>query len=142
MSDALGIHLPRDLKLSKLGFEYMDNPSLYYSIVGALQYVTITRSKIGYNVNKICQFMAQLILEHWKVVKHLLCYLKGTLSYDLQMWFASPIQNQYFITAFWDADWAFDIDVRRFTFGACIFFSHNSCILVVQETNFGCSFKC
>ena len=45
MSIAKGMttHLPSGLKLSKLGSEYMDNPSLYYSIVGALQYVTITR---------------------------------------------------------------------------------------------------
>lgn len=66
MSDAKGIStpLPGGLKLSRLGSEYMDDPSLYRSIVGALQYITITRPEIGYIVNKVCQFMGQPLLEH------------------------------------------------------------------------------
>jgi len=45
MSTAKGITtpLPNGLKLSKLGSEYMDNPSLYCYIVAALQYVIIMR---------------------------------------------------------------------------------------------------
>ena len=72
MTDAKGISTPLQggLKLSKLGSEDMDDPLLYRSIVGALQYVTITRSELNYNVNKVCQFMAQPLLEHLKIVTH------------------------------------------------------------------------
>lgn len=34
------------------------NPSLYKSIVGALQYITITRPNFPFAINKVCQFMA------------------------------------------------------------------------------------
>ena len=34
-----------------------DDPTLYRSTVGALQYVTVTRPKISYSVSKGCQFM-------------------------------------------------------------------------------------
>lgn len=38
----------------------LPNPALYISTVGALQYVTITRPKISYVINRVCQFMYSL----------------------------------------------------------------------------------
>lgn len=43
-----------DMKLSKLGANYVDDPTTYHSIVGALQYATITRLEINFAVNKAC----------------------------------------------------------------------------------------
>lgn len=37
---------------------------MYRSVVGALQYATLTHPKISYNVNKACQFMRSHKLEH------------------------------------------------------------------------------
>jgi len=87
MSTTKGISTPLQsgLKLSKYGFAYMEDPTLYRSIIGALQYVTITRLEICYSVNKFCQFMSQPLLDNWKVVKHILRYLKGTISYGLHL---------------------------------------------------------
>lgn len=65
-------------KLAKYGANYMDTPTLYKSVVGALQYATITSS-----VSKVCQFLAQPLEEHWKAVKRILRYLQGTASYGL-----------------------------------------------------------
>ena len=45
------------LKLTSYGSTSVDNPHLYRSVVGALQYVTITRPELSYSVNKVCQFM-------------------------------------------------------------------------------------
>lgn len=45
------------LKLSTCGDIDTDNPTLHRSIVGGLQYVTVTRPDIAYSVNKACQFM-------------------------------------------------------------------------------------
>lgn len=47
----------------------MTDPSLYTSIVGALQNATITRPEIAYSVNEVCQFMAQLLDSHGKLLK-------------------------------------------------------------------------
>ena len=41
-------------KFSKDGTDFFEDPSLYRSILGALQYFTITRSKIPYCMNKVC----------------------------------------------------------------------------------------
>lgn len=35
----------------------MAEPSLYRSVVGALQYVTITRPELAYAINRVCQYM-------------------------------------------------------------------------------------
>jgi len=126
MTEAKGISTPLQggLKLSKYGSDYFDDPALYRSIVGALQYITITRPEIGFSVNKVCQFMSQPLSDHWKAVKRILRYLKGTLSYGLHLQ-PAPSSTQYTLTAFCDADWASDIDDRRSTSGACIYFGKN-----------------
>ena len=45
--------------LSKFDGELMEDVTMYRSIVGALQYVTMTRPDIAFVVNKACQFMQQ-----------------------------------------------------------------------------------
>jgi len=50
--------------LSKHHGEAITNEKQYRSIVGALQYVTITRPDIAYSVNKVCQFMQAPLDEH------------------------------------------------------------------------------
>lgn len=44
-------------KLSAFGSDDVADPQLYRSIVGALQYVTVTRPELSYSVNQVCQFM-------------------------------------------------------------------------------------
>jgi histone deacetylase 1/2 len=44
-------------KLSKVDFNPVEDPTLLRSIVGALQYTTLTRPEISYSVNKVCQFL-------------------------------------------------------------------------------------
>lgn len=53
-------HTPMQItcKLSKHGFDIFNDTHLYKYIVGALKYVTHTRSGIAFNVNKVYQFMA------------------------------------------------------------------------------------
>ena len=109
------------LKLSAHGSAKFDDPSLYRSVVGALQYVTITRLDLSYAVNKVCQFMHTPLVEHWKVVKRILHYLSGTSNRgllfrpckDLRLW------------AFSDSDWGSDTNDRKSTSGYCIFLGPN-----------------
>ena len=71
--------------LSHLDGEPLLDATLYRSMVGALQYLTLTRPDISFAVNKACQFMATPTTTHWLAVKQILQYLKGTLSYGIQM---------------------------------------------------------
>ncbi|XP_025702874.1 uncharacterized mitochondrial protein AtMg00810-like [Arachis hypogaea] len=52
--------------------------SLYRSIIGSLQYLTITRPDLAYCINCVCQFMQNPLELHWKVVKRILHYISGT----------------------------------------------------------------
>lgn len=57
-----------------------DDVSLYRSIVGALQYLMMTRPDLSFAVNKVCQFLQQPTDEHWTAVKRILCHLKYTID--------------------------------------------------------------
>lgn len=60
------------------GFALTD-PIEYCTIVGSLQYLSLTRPNIAFTVNKLSQFMHCLITVHWTTVKHLLHFLCGLL---------------------------------------------------------------
>ena len=71
--------------LSLYDGEPLSDPSLYRSIVEALQYYTITRPDISFSINKVCQFMHSSTTTHWQVVKRILCYLKSTISHGISL---------------------------------------------------------
>lgn len=58
---------------------------------------------------------------HWKVVKRILRYLKGTLHHGLHLR-KSPTLD---LVAFCDVDWASDPDDQRSTLGFCVYFGSN-----------------
>lgn len=63
--------------------------TLYRSLVGALQYLTITRPDLSYAVNQVSQFLHAPMVDHFNAVKRILRYVKGTLSYGLSFSHAS-----------------------------------------------------
>uniref|UniRef100_A0A8R7RFB8 Reverse transcriptase Ty1/copia-type domain-containing protein n=1 Tax=Triticum urartu TaxID=4572 RepID=A0A8R7RFB8_TRIUA len=73
-------------KLSKENGEILGahDSTNYRSVVGALQYLTLTRPDISFSVNKVCQFLHSPTLEHWTAVKRILRYLRGTMSTGLK----------------------------------------------------------
>ena len=97
-------------KLSKYLGDPVFDPSLYRSIVGALQYVTLTRLDISFVVNQVCQFMHAPTVTHWIAIKRIMHYLKGTLDHGLH-YKSRPIT----LIAFSDADYVKDLDDRRYT---------------------------
>jgi histone deacetylase 1/2 len=90
-----------------------DDSTNYKSIVGALQYITLTRPDIAFSVNKICQFLHAPTIVHWTAVKCILQYLRGTISLGLR--FSKSSSTMF--SAFSDADWAGCPDDRRSTGG-------------------------
>jgi histone deacetylase 1/2 len=93
----------------------------YRSVVGALQYLTLTRPDISYSVNKVCQFLHAPTTVHWAAVKRILRYIKQCTSLGIKLLKSSST----LISAFSDADWAGSGDDRRSTGGFAIFFGSN-----------------
>jgi len=66
MAEAQPISSPvaSSCKLTKTYSDLFSDPTLYRSVVGVLQYLTITRPEISYSANKVCQFMANPLDSH------------------------------------------------------------------------------
>ena len=111
-------------KLSKFGSNHVSDPTFFRSIVGGLQYATITIPEISYSVNKVCQFLSAPLEDHWKAVKRILRYLQCTIEHGLLIK-PAPLHAPLSLTGFCDADWASDPDDRRSTSGACIYLGPN-----------------
>ncbi|XP_022883668.1 uncharacterized protein LOC111400486 [Olea europaea var. sylvestris] len=69
-------HLPAEGHL-------FSNPTLYRSLVSALQYLTSTRPDIAHTINSVSQFLYATTIDHFLSVKRILRYIKGTLHFGL-----------------------------------------------------------
>ncbi|KAK1642839.1 hypothetical protein QYE76_060644 [Lolium multiflorum] len=98
-----------------------DDSSKYRSIVGALQYLTLTRPDISYAVNKVCQYLHAPTTVHWTAAKRILRYVKHTLTVGLTF----SKSSSTLVSAFSDADWAGSVDDRRSTGGFAVFVGPN-----------------
>ncbi|KAK1647157.1 hypothetical protein QYE76_064962 [Lolium multiflorum] len=93
----------------------------YRSVVGGLQYLTLTRPDISYAVNRVCQYLHAPRDPHWTAVKRILRYVRHTASFGLRLCSSSS----GLLSAFSDADWAGNPDDRRSTGGYAVFFGPN-----------------
>lgn len=74
--------VPAGKKLSVHTEEPHPDLHTYRSIVGELQYLTITRPDLSYVVNQVCQFMHAPTTIHWTAVKRILRYVKLHMIID------------------------------------------------------------
>jgi histone deacetylase 1/2 len=98
-----------------------EDATKYRSVVGALQYLTLTRPDLAFAVNKVCQFLHAPTTSHWTTVKRILRYVRDTSGLGIKIT-KSP---STLLSAFSDADWAGSIDDRRSTGGFAVFFGPN-----------------
>jgi histone deacetylase 1/2 len=91
------------------------------SVVGALQYLTLTRPDIAFSLNKVCQFLQTPTEVHWTAVKCILRYLKHTSSLGLHIQKSSSL----LLSGFADTDWAGCPDDRRSIGGHVVFLGGN-----------------
>jgi hypothetical protein len=73
----------------------------YRSIVGALQYLTLTRPEICFAVIKVCQYLCAPTECHWAAVKRILRYVKSSTKLGLKI----NKTNSLLVSASSDADW-------------------------------------
>jgi histone deacetylase 1/2 len=125
MLQAKGVSTPMVTteKLSRFDGEILSpaDATRYMSVVGAFQYLTLTRPDISFSVNKVCQFLATPTEVHWTAVKRILRYLKQTHSFGLLLQKSSSL----LLSGFADADWAGCPDDRRSTGGHAVFLGSN-----------------
>lgn len=93
----------------------------YRSVVGALQYLTLTRPDISFAVNKVCQFLHAPTTIHWAAVKRILRYVKHSSKLGIKI----CKSNSLLVSAYSDADWAGCLDDRRSTGGFAVFLGSN-----------------
>lgn len=121
MTDCRPCASPSSLKPSlNLPDVPFSNPKFYRTLVGYLQYLTLTRPEISFSVNAVCQHMHHPLTSHFTAVKHILRYLRGTINQGLLF---TKGALQFF--AFSDADWAEDSVDRRSAGGYCVYFGSN-----------------
>nr|XP_016448130.1 PREDICTED: uncharacterized mitochondrial protein AtMg00810-like [Nicotiana tabacum] len=100
--------------------DLLSDPSKYRSLVGALQYLTITRPYISFVVNIVSQFMSTPRTIHLIALKGIL-RLTGTISLGHHL----KSSSNFSLTTYSDAGWAGCPDTRRYTTGFAIFLGPN-----------------
>jgi hypothetical protein len=85
----------------------------YRRVVAKLLFASVmTRPDIAHAVSMVCRYQLDPGLAHWRAVKHILRYLKGTLNLGIMYG-----QGDAVVRGWSDADWAGDVDGRRSTSG-------------------------
>ncbi|XP_019197946.1 PREDICTED: uncharacterized protein LOC109191750 [Ipomoea nil] len=97
------------------------DPTQYRSLAGALQYLTVTRPDLSYDVNLLCQHMHAPTTTDWVSLKRVMRYVKGTLNLGLRISRSTSMD----IHAYSDSDWADDPNDHKSTSGFAVFLGSN-----------------
>jgi hypothetical protein len=91
----------------------------YRNAVGSLMYAMVaTRPDIAVAVGAVSQYLNNPGIEHWKAVKRIFRYLKGTYDSGLELGGPElPDPNNIKLSGFCDADWGGNLDDRKSTTG-------------------------
>ena len=87
------------------------NVQEYQKMIGCLTYVsTATRPDLASAVGILARYMSRPGMEHFKGVKRVLRYIKGTINHGLVF---KANEEKQMIIGYSDADWGNDLDTRR-----------------------------
>ncbi|GKB10236.1 ribonuclease H-like domain-containing protein [Tanacetum coccineum] len=105
---------------SKLGLKgaLVQDPTLYRSLAGGLQYLSFTRPELSYAVQQIFLYMHDPREPHLAALNRILRYVQGTLDLGLHLYVSSTTS----LVGYTDADWAGCPSTRMSTSGYCVFF--------------------
>lgn len=80
----------------------LQDPTEYRTLIGSLQYLSLTRPDVAFSVNKLAQYMQRPTEDHMQALRRLLRYLSGTSHMGITLHKDSPLS----LHAYSDADWA------------------------------------
>ncbi|GKC24671.1 ribonuclease H-like domain-containing protein [Tanacetum coccineum] len=108
---------------SKLGPEgvHVQDPTLYRSLAGGLQYLTFTCLNLSYAVQQICLYMHDPREPHFAALKRILQYVRGTVDFGLQLYVFATTS----LVGYIDVDWAGYPSTSMSTSGYCVFLGDN-----------------
>ncbi|KHN17953.1 Retrovirus-related Pol polyprotein from transposon TNT 1-94 [Glycine soja] len=98
--------LSASVQLLKDSGDLLPSPNEYRTLVGSLQYLSLTRPDIAFSTNKLAQFMQNPRTAHWSALKRVLRYLAGSCDKGVFISATAPLTFH----AYSDADWAGDKD--------------------------------
>jgi histone deacetylase 1/2 len=96
-----------------------DDSTKYRSLVGALQYLTLTRLDISYAVNKVCQYLHAPCTIHYTAAKWILRYFKPTMTVGLTFVKSASIPTTEVMWVQSLLSWVFSSD-RHLVYGVII----------------------
>ncbi|XP_028806362.1 uncharacterized protein LOC114761201 [Neltuma alba] len=118
-SKAIATPMNQKEKLSKNDAVEKDDEGIYRSLIGYLMHLTTTRPDILYAVSVLSRFLHCATLNHYKAVKRVIRYIKGTLDYGIRY-----KRNQVFkLEGCSDLEWGGSLDDMKSTFGYCFILS-------------------
>jgi hypothetical protein len=120
MEECKSINMPMNLKEKFYKEDRADkvDETIYRSLIGCLMYLTTTRPDIMHVVSLLSRFMHCASEVHFKAVKRIVRYIKGTLNYDIQF---SCVEN-FKLQGYAGSDWAGSFNDMKSTSGYCFSF--------------------
>ena len=135
MQDCKSIGIPMTTNLTKLDDSATSSQSvdttLYRQLFGSLMYLVHTRTYIFYTVNALSQFMSNPKHIHWLAAKHILRYMRGTITYGLRY----TSSNGVSLVGYADSDWDGSAVDQKSTSGYC--FSMRSAMISLSNRKQG-----
>lgn len=111
--------------------------STYRTLVGSLLYLSVmSRPDITFAVCNLSQFLTNPGMPHWKALKHLLRYLKGTTKVAITYRHVEP--SMFRLQGYSDSDWASDSDDRKSVSGQCFVLAPNGPLISWQSKKQAC----
>lgn len=94
---------------------------LYRSMIGSLLYLTASRPDIAFSVCVCARYQAAPKESHLIAVKRIIRYVNSIVEYGI--WYDFDTNPE--IAGYSDADWAGDVDDRKFTYCRCFNVGNN-----------------
>ncbi|XP_028086227.1 uncharacterized protein LOC114287147 [Camellia sinensis] len=110
------------VKLTKHEDREKVDATLFKSLLGSLRYLTCTRRDILFGVGLVSCFMEAPTMTHFKAMKRILHYVKGTIDFGLSY----SSSNEYKLVGYCDSDWAGNLDNRKNTTGFLFFLGNTA----------------
>ena len=111
--------IPMTSNLTMLGDSATSSQSgdstFYIQLIGSLMYLVHMRSDICYTVNALSQFMLDPKHIHLIAAKHILRYVRGTITYGLRYTSSSRV----LLSGYSDSNWGGSAVDRKSTSGCC-----------------------